>query len=153
MKVIQHTLHVLKKAILCITDMVPLHTQNSVPQWWKALPFPENSLTVQCHSCQIGPVIPQNITYILLILSILFTDSWHSSSKCHVHFPLLMSLQRMRPSQRPRVKFRNMLVFTLERCYLPPNPESGGKLPPNANYGNVIVNWSKLLAKKRDWTG
>jgi hypothetical protein len=54
---------------------------------------------------------------ILLILLVLFsknltyTFSWYSNIQIsHVHFPLLMSFERIRPSPRSCVTFRNMLV-------------------------------------------
>jgi hypothetical protein len=76
-----------------------------------------NHLLVQCHPCPIWlPVLPIYLTYIPLILSILFpknlacTDSWYSKFKSHVQFSLLRSFQRVSSCPKPHVTFRNMQV-------------------------------------------
>lgn len=73
----------------------------------------------QSHPCPIWlPVLPLNATYILLFSSYCFQWTWHS--KFHVHFLLLLLLQRMFLSLRPCVT----CCFLLWRIVsTPPNPK------------------------------
>jgi hypothetical protein len=100
---------------------------------WKELSDPPsfNRLHVQYYPCSIWPpVLSLNITYILLILLITFQRTWPietpdiPSSKYHVHFPLLRSLQKIHPSSRPWVTFGNMLVFMVASYWPLTQPQS-----------------------------
>jgi hypothetical protein len=100
-------------------------------------PFHRNILIfllVRCHLCFIWPpVLPLNLTYILIVLSQLSkltcpVQTFHiPSTKSHVHFPELTSfIQGIRPIPRLFVTLRNKLIFQCEGFVIPtPNPQAG----------------------------
>jgi hypothetical protein len=73
-----------------------------------------NCLLVECHPCPVcPPVLPLHLTTNLLIfLQLLSTNLPYRNSlnfmcKCHVNFLLFLEFQRIRPSPRLCVTFRN----------------------------------------------
>lgn len=94
----------------------------SVRQWRSASHLhrtKHNRLLIQCHPCPIW-LLPLNLTYILLIILILFSnnltyrDSWYSKLQISCTLVILKN-----PCPRPSEKFRNMLVFY---DFLAPHP-------------------------------
>jgi hypothetical protein len=69
------------------------------------------------------PWEPQ-ILLILFSKNLTYRDSWHSSSKSHVHFPLLTSFQKIHPSLRPCATFCSLLVFYGGQFLAPTQPLS-----------------------------
>jgi hypothetical protein len=100
--------------------MMPLRTKQLIHTWWQTLVFSiEEYINVSSAPSlpHVTSWTPSKSKYDLANSLDSFQKTWPiytpdiAISKPHVHFPLFMSLQRIRPSPRPCTTFRNRLLF------------------------------------------
>jgi hypothetical protein len=108
-------------------------------------------LLVRCHLRPIWPpVLPLNLTYIFIFLPPLswanlpYTDFLQSNTKSHVHFLSLTSfIQRIHPSPKPFVTFRNKLLLGWGFVRHMPNPQAGWR--PIFSCRRVLIQYIRRL--------